>query len=210
MDKLSPYIVGITGGSASGKTSFLRDLQHGFTSEEVCLISFDNYYKPLAQIPLDQEGQPNFDEPEALDIEAMVKDLNILRSGGSYERKEYIFNNEKAVAQMYRHYPAKIIIVEGLFIFSEPEIAKNLNLKIFVEAHDEARWERRKTRDKAERNIPDDIILYQWHKHVEPSFQKYLAPYRALADIIILNNTSYDLGLQLVKDHFKQYLSRNK
>jgi uridine kinase len=204
----TPYIVGITGGSASGKTSFLRDLQHGFNPGEVCLISFDNYYKPLAQIPLDQEGQPNFDEPESLDIEAFIRDLNTLRCGESYDRKEYVFNNPNVVAGMYRHDPAKIIIVEGLFIFSEPEIAKHLHLKIFVEAHDETRWERRKARDRSERNIPDDIILYQWHKHVEPSYQKYLAPYRAMADIIILNNTGYALGLQMVKDHFKQYLDR--
>ncbi len=206
---MQPYIVGITGGSASGKTSFLKALKDGFSPEEVCLISFDNYYKPLAQIPLDNNGQPNFDEPEALDIEGFINDLSKLKNGQAYERKEYTFNNENVIPEYIKQNPARIIIVEGLFIFSEPEIVKHLNLRIFVDAKDELRWNRRITRDRVERNIDDETSIYQWHNHVIPSYTKYLVPYKEIADIIVLNNTSFDVGLQILRDHFKQYIRNN-
>lgn len=206
MIKRDPYIVGITGGSASGKTSFLHALKEGFTHEEVCLISFDNYYKPIDQIPLDAEGQPNFDEPEALDFEAFIKDFTSLLQGQAYERKEYTFNNSNATPRFIRHEPAEIVIVEGLFIFSEPEIASRLHLKVFVDAHDELRWERRKKRDREERNISDTMIEYQWNRHVEPSYRKYLIPYKSSADMVIHNHESFANGLRVLKDHFKQYL----
>jgi len=203
---MHPYIVGITGGSASGKTSFLNALKEGFTAGEVCLISFDNYYKPLPQIPLDNNGQPNFDEPESLDIEAFVNDLLKLKSGISYERAEYNFNMEHVIPKTIKNSPAKIIIVEGLFIFSEPEILKHLNLRIFVDANHEIRWNRRVTRDRTERNVDDETSRYQWKHHVEPSEHKYLVPFKETADIIILNNTSFDVGLRIIRDHFKQII----
>ncbi|MCX6189151.1 MAG: uridine kinase [Bacteroidetes bacterium] len=206
---MEPYIVGITGGSASGKTSFLNALNADFSKEEVCLISFDNYYKPLAQIPLDPNGQPNFDEPEALDIEAVVNDLEKLKNGQSYERAEYNFNLENWVPKILKHHSAKIIIVEGLFIFSEPEILKHLNLRIYIDAKDDLRWHRRVSRDRTERNVDAVTSKYQWQNHVEPSESKYLIPYKEIADIIILNNTSFDVGLQILKNHFKQQIQSN-
>ena len=206
---MQPYIVGITGGSASGKTSFLRALKEGFTQEEVCLISFDNYYKPLAQIPLDNNGQPTFDEPEGLDIEAFVNDLMKLKNGESYQRKEYNFNIETMETKILQHNSARIIIVEGLFIFSEPEILKHLNLKIYVDANNGIRWLRRVNRDREERQVKDEMSKYQWENHVEPSENKYLIPYKEIADVIILNNTSFAVGLQIIKDHFKQYILCN-
>lgn len=206
---MQPYIVGITGGSASGKTSFLNALKEGFPDNEVCLISFDNYYKPLPQIPLDNNGQPNFDEPQALDIDAFVSDLEKLKKGASYERAEYNFNIPGVVPKIIKHHSARIIIVEGLFIFSEPEILKHLNLRIYVDANHEIRWNRRVNRDRNERNVMDEMSRYQWKHHVEPSESKYLIPYKEIADIIILNNTSFKVGLQLVTDHFKQYLLCN-
>jgi uridine kinase len=206
---MQPYIVGITGGSASGKTSFLNALKEGFPEQEVCLISFDNYYKPLAQIPLDNNGQPNFDEPEALDIEAFVTDLVKLKNGGSYERAEYNFNVPSRERKIIRHHSARIIIVEGLFIFSEPEILKHLDLRIYVDAKEDLRWNRRVTRDRTERQVDDETSRYQWQNHVEPSENKYLRPYKDIADIIILNNTSFDTGLQILKHHFKYKISEN-
>ena len=206
---MEPYIVGITGGSASGKTSFLNALKEGFTQEEVCLISFDNYYKPLVHIPLDTNGQPNFDEPEALDIEAVVNDLVKLKNGESYERAEYNFNVANWIPKTLKHHSAKIIIVEGLFIFSEPEILKHLNLRIYIDAKDDLRWHRRVHRDSTERSVDAKTSKYQWQNHVEPSESKYLIPYKEIADIIILNNTSFDVGLQIVKNHFKQQIQYN-
>jgi uridine kinase len=206
---MQPYIVGITGGSASGKTSFLKALKDGFSHDEVCLISFDNYYKPLAQIPLDNNGQPNWDEPEALDMEDFIQDLVKLRNGESYERQEYTFNNANTVPKIIKQNSAKIIIVEGLFIFSEPEIVKHLNLRIFLDARDDLRLDRRIMRDREERNIDNETSIYQWHHHVVPSHKKYLVPYKDIADIIVLNNTSFDVGLQLLRDHFKQYILNN-
>jgi uridine kinase len=129
-----PFIVGITGGSASGKTSFLKDILNAFTEEQICLISQDNYYRTLDCIPRDQNGVYNFDLPETINHERFAEHLSQLHAGKLVQTPEYTFNNPNAVPKTLIYHPTPIIIVEGLFVFHFPDVASQLDLKVFITA----------------------------------------------------------------------------
>src|SRR5436189_1813420 len=148
---VKPVTVGITGGSGSGKTFFLQGLAARFKPGEVGILSQDNYYKPLHEQQRDERGVENFDVPESIDHEAFHADLLSLKSGKSIQKKEYTFNNPGAEAQLLECKPAPVLIVEGLFVQYLPEIEKELDLKIFIEAEDHVKLGRRILRDRKER-----------------------------------------------------------
>lgn len=112
-----PYIVGITGGSASGKTSFLKSLIDSFDAQEICLISQDNYYKPRDQQPLDENGVENFDTPFSINFNRYAEDINKLRQGETVYLQEYTYNNPKIQPKTLEFRSAPIIVVEGIFVF---------------------------------------------------------------------------------------------
>jgi uridine kinase len=203
-----PYLVGITGGSASGKTLFLKSLKEKFSSAEICFISQDDYYKPLDQQTKDENGEVNFDLPEAIDLDRFHADLMNLAKGRTIKKQSYNFNNPNAEVEWLDFVPAPIIIIEGLFIFHYTDIFDLLALKLFVDADDEIKFRRRLQRDVKERNIPYDTVVYQWQYHVQPAFNKYLAPYKEMADIIIINNSHFTNSLQVVENHFKTLLEQ--
>lgn len=200
---MKPYVVGIAGGSASGKTSFLKHLLRSFTPSEVCLISQDNYYIPIEQQNKDENGQYNFDLPTSIDRKAFHADLHALLAGGCFTRKEYTFNNPNVSPKLITYNPAPLIIMEGLFIFHYEEIKKLLDLRVFIDAREEIKLQRRLKRDSEERGYPAETVMYQWKNHVMPSFRQFLQPYRDEADIIITNNISYDKGLHVLVNHLK-------
>ena len=193
-----PFIVGITGGSASGKTSFLRDLVNAFTTDEVCLISQDNYYRSLEHIPRDPEGIHNFDLPQTIDHERFAEHLSRLHAGETVETVEYTFNNPDVVPQTLIYRPTPVIVVEGLFVFHFADVAAQLDLKVFIAAKNKTALGRRINRDQAERGLTLDLILYQWHHHVRPSYREFVKPYKAEADLVIPNNIHYQKGLDVL------------
>lgn len=205
-----PYLVGITGGSASGKTLFLKSLKEKFGADEICFISQDDYYKPLDQQVRDENGEVNFDLPESVDLPRFHADLLNLAAGKTIKKQSYNFNNPNEPVEWLDFNPAPIIIIEGLFIFYYNDIFDMLSLKLFVDADEDLKLQRRLQRDVTERNIPQDLVLYQWQYHVQPAFQKYLSPYREMADIIILNNSHFTTSLQVVENHFKTLLAETK
>ena len=127
-----PFIVGITGGSASGKTLFLERLLQSFGPKEVCLISQDNYYKPRHLQPVDEQGVANFDTPHSIDFEQYAQDIRIIQGGGTVMREEYTFNNASKKPKMLTFAPAPVVVVEGIFVLYYPELAELLDLKIFI------------------------------------------------------------------------------
>ncbi|WP_128546538.1 uridine kinase [Larkinella soli] len=198
-----PFIVGITGGSASGKTSFLRGLIEAFTADQISLISQDNYYRTLDQIPRDENGIPNFDLPETIDHQRFGEHLRRLHQGETVETPEYTFNMPNVVPRTLVYQPTPIIVVEGIFVFHFQEIARQLDLKIFINARNRVKLERRMIRDQAERALTPEMIMYQWEYHVRPTYRQFIKPYKAEADIVIPNNQHYKKGLDVVIGYLK-------
>ena len=185
-----PFIIGIAGGSGSGKTFFLKCFLEHFTPDEVCLVSQDDYYNPVAHNMTKEENKLyNFDLPETIDNQQFIADINKLINNETVYKKEYTFNNPNAVPQLMEFKPAPILIIEGLFIFYFKEIAEKLDLKIFMEADEEIALQRRLKRDLHERGYSHDDAMYKWVNHVVPAYNKYLLPYKDECHQIIVNNT---------------------
>ncbi|SEP59016.1 uridine kinase family protein [Neolewinella agarilytica] len=194
-----PFLIGITGGSGSGKTTFIRQLRDGLNDDQVCYLSMDDYYVPREQQKVDDEGVHNFDRPKSIYRDEFVRDLKKLCKGKTVTRQEYVFNNELAEPRMLVFKPAPVIIVEGLFVFHYKELRKMLDLRIFLHAKDNLKVVRRIKRDRVERNYPLEDVLYRYEHHVLPAFEKYVEPYKEKADIIVNNNTDFNMGLQVVR-----------
>ena len=204
--EFTPYIIGIAGGSASGKTSFLKEIKKSMPKGSVCVVSQDNYYKPIEEQRVDGNGQVNFDLPESINRVGFYRDLIKINNGEEITIKEYTFNNKNKVPGSIVVQPAPIIIMEGLFIFHYPEIRKSLDLRVYIDARDNVKFERRLKRDAEERGYPENEVKYQWENHVMPSYKKYLRPYRDDSHIIITNNRHYTKGMEVLVNHMKAQL----
>ncbi|GGG91275.1 MULTISPECIES: uridine kinase family protein [Pedobacter] len=185
-----PFIIGIAGGSGSGKTFFLNCFLHHFKQDEVTLVSQDDYYIPAGDMTQEENKLYNFDLPSTIDSEQFLKDIKQLMSGEVVYKKEYNFNNPLAVVKILEIKSAPIIIVEGLFILHFKEIAALLDHTIFVDADEQVALDRRIKRDGLERGYPEDDVLYKWHNHVVPAYKEYLLPYREQCNKVVINNTN--------------------
>lgn len=192
------YIIGISGGSGSGKSCVIRDIKKHCDPGKVCVVSQDNYYKPRESQAKDENQVTNFDLPTCIDSEALYKDVQRLCKGEKVERTEYAFNNAEASPSTIIMSPAPVIVIEGLFVFYEESLSSMMNLKVFVEAKENLKLIRRIKRDAEERNYPTDDVLYRYEHHVLPSFEKYIFPYKKDCDLVINNNASYKEGLDVL------------
>jgi uridine kinase len=193
-----PYLVGITGGSASGKTTFLRKLISSFAPEDICLISQDNYYHPRENQIQDEKGVINFDLPSCIDAHSYAQDVFKISQGQGFTRTEYTFNNPNIVPQELVFNPAPVVIVEGIFVFYFEEVARQLDLKVYIDAKEHVKLHRRILRDKVERGYDLDDVLYRYLNHVAPTYEKYIKPYKDDADLIIPNNEQFERGLEVL------------
>lgn len=209
-----PFIIGIAGGSGSGKTFFLNSFLHHFKQDEVTLVSQDDYYFPAGEMTQEENKLYNFDLPRTIDHEQFLLDIKKLIKGEVIYKKEYNFNNPLAVTKILEINPAPIIIVEGLFILHFQEIAALLDHRIFVEAEDQVALQRRIKRDGMERGYPEEDVLYKWHNHVVPAYQEFLLPYKGTCDTLVVNNhdTPDDIikiTQEISEDLKKKYCSNN-
>jgi len=185
-----PFIIGVAGGSGSGKTFFLKCFLEHFTMDEVCLVSQDDYYIPVAHNMTKEENKLyNFDLPSTIDHVHFNNDINTLVNGHTILKTEYTFNNLDIEPRMLEIKPAPILIVEGLFILYFRDIASSLDLKIFIEADDEIALQRRIKRDLLERGYSRDDVMYKWVNHVVPAYNEYLLPYKDECHQVITNNS---------------------
>lgn len=204
----TPFIIGITGGSASGKTHFLNMLSSNFKAGDVCLISQDHYYKPIHQQKRDDNGIENFDLPESIDRETFLADVLKLKAGETLRKKEYTFNRPKADAKELVFVPAPILIVEGLFVQYFHEINALLDLKIFMEAKTHLTVARRIRRDALERGYDMNDVLYRFEHHVMPVYESVIEPLKHQADFIIPNNGKIDTSVQVIAGYLKTVIPR--
>jgi uridine kinase len=198
-----PFIVGITGGSASGKTTFLKRLCEQFHENELCLVSQDNYYRVRSDQPMDFNGVENYDTPESIDIDSFVEDLKSLINHKEVTRKEYTFNNPKSDAKEIRIFPASVIVIEGIFIFGITEVAELIDLKVFIDAKEHVKLQRRIHRDLVERNYELDDVLYRYQHHVSIAYEKYVLPYKDSSDLVVPNNHGFDAALEVMVYYLK-------
>ena len=158
----------------------------------------DNYYKTIDQVPLDANGIQNFDLPAALDSALYRQHIEAVKDGQTIQKQEYTFNNPNVVPKMLTFSPAPIILIEGIFVFYFAEVAKLIDLKVFVDAQEHIKLKRRIQRDAIERGYDLDDVLYRYEHHVAPTYDLYVKPGAQEADIVINNNASFDRALEVL------------
>ncbi|MEO3407812.1 uridine kinase [Mucilaginibacter sp. CAU 1740] len=204
-----PYIIGIAGGSGSGKTFFLKSFLEHFTADEVSLVSQDDYYIPVAHNMTKEENKLyNFDLPSTIDHEHFQQDISKLLNKESILKQEYTFNNPDAIPKMIEIKPAPILIVEGLFILHFKDIAELLDLKIFIDADEDVALQRRLKRDLIERGYSNDDAMYKWINHVVPAYKEYLLPYKDECDRVVTNNSHVADDIMIITEEISADLRK--
>lgn len=194
-----PFVIGISGGSGSGKTTFVKELARSFTPDQVCILSQDNYYKPREEQITDANNEKNFDLPESFKEQEYHKDVLRLLNGEDVVLKEYTYNNPDAEPRQVTYKAAPVIVIEGIFVFHFADVSGLMDLKIFIDADEHIKLIRRIQRDKIERNYPLEDVLYRYQHHVFPSYQKYILPYKSECDIVVNNNISFEDAMNALK-----------
>lgn len=187
-------LVGVVGGSASGKGTVVSRLLSHY-GDRAAVLRMDDYYRPIDQVPRDAEGEPNFDEPASLDLERLARDLDILRSGKGLQIQSYTFNQPGVTPEPLSIPACAVVFLDGLFLLHDEGVRSRLDLTVLIHATPETRFARRLARDQAERSLTPDIIQYQWDRHVRPGDLRYLDPVAHLANVVLDNNEAVEPDL---------------
>ncbi len=206
----TPYIIGISGSSCSGKTTVSTKILEiikstlGELNGNICLISQDSYYRGGDQ-------NTNYDTPEALEFSLMYEHLQKIILGNTVDIPIYDFSTHSRKKETHALEPAKIIIIEGILIFTQEKIRDLCNLKVFVEADDTICYTRRLKRDVKERGRTFEEVEQRYIDHVVPCFNNFIKPSRYHANIILVNNThGMFVGLDILLDHIEKKINNFK
>lgn len=191
----SPMLIGIAGGTGSGKSTFAQRLLALFPND-ITVISYDNYYKPQDHLSFEERIRTNYDCPDALDTDLLVKHLRSLREGESVDVPNYDFTIHTRKAELTKLHPSPIIIVDGILTFHDERLREMFDIKIFTDADADDRILRRLRRDVRERGRDIDGVIAQYLGTVKPMHGIYVEPTKKYADIIInggKNKTALDI-----------------
>ncbi|HUF02562.1 MAG TPA: uridine kinase [Aridibacter sp.] len=191
-------IIGICGGTGSGKTTIANRIVESVGAKNVNLIEQDSYYRNLADMPLDERRQANFDHPDAVDNDLLINHLKRLIDGYKVEIPRYDFRTHTRLPESDKLSPRTVTIVEGILIFSEPRILEFLDLKVFVDTPDDIRLVRRIRRDMDERGRTLKQTLEQYEKTIRPMHYEFVEPSKRQADIIIPEGTQIGITIELL------------
>ena len=178
-------IIGIAGGSGSGKTTVVRALTEQL-KEKVVVIPQDSYYKDSSHLPMEERQKVNFDHPDSIDFDLLIKHLKELKKGHSVEQPVYSYITcSRSSTETVTVHPAEVIIVEGILIFCCAELRKQMDIKIFVDADDDDRLMRVMARDILERGKTVETVIQRYSRTVKPMFLQFIEPSKRYADVII-------------------------
>ena len=183
--RLMSMIIGISGGTGSGKTTVANRILESVSASEVVFIQQDSYYRNLTDLPLDFRGIANFDHPDALDNELLVNHVRRLKSGEAIELPLYDFKTNSRLNETRTVEPKPIVIVEGILIFADPRLLEQMDIKVFVDTPDDIGFIRRLRRDIAERGRTIESVIEQYLGTVRPMHMQFVEPSKRHADVII-------------------------
>jgi uridine kinase len=200
------YIIGIAGGSGSGKTSVVKKIINSFPNESVSVISQDAYYKDNGILSQEEREQINFDHPESIEFPLLVKHLYELKAGKTIEMPTYSYITCTRQKETIPIAPGKVTIVEGILIFTNPELCSLLDLKVFVDTEADERMIRIIQRDVNERGRGLDKSIQHYQKYVKPMHQIFIEPSKRYADIIIPEGGHNAKGIDILISKIKWML----
>jgi len=200
-------IIGIGGGTGSGKTTLVNDIIKEIPAGEVAIISQDSYYIDLSHLSMEERIEVNFDHPKALDFKLLAEHLKLLKSNKAIEQPVYSFKDHNRTKETLLTIPTKVIVVEGILILTDPEIRELLDIKVFVQADPDERLIRRVKRDMAERGRDLKEILSRYQTSLKPMHLQFIEPSASFANIIIPNNRYNAVAVDIVRTIINERLS---
>lgn len=203
---MQPVVIGVAGGTGSGKTTVAREILKRAGTKQISLIQHDAYYKDLSDLPLAQRAMFNFDHPDALDNELLITHLKELKAGRAIEMPVYDFKTHTRTQQVQRVEPSRVILVEGILIFADKQLRDLMDVKIYVDTDPDIRFIRRLQRDIAERGRTMESVIHQYLTTVRPMHQEFVEPSKRYADVIIPEGGFNEVAMEMVAARIRALL----
>ena len=208
---MKPTIIGIAGGTASGKTTIAKQLyEEAKNIESVILIRIDDYYFGKIKVPMADNGIPNFDHPDAYDVDLIVQNLEDLINNKAIEKPTYDFVEHNRSRTTTTIKPTRIIIIEGILVLEDERVRDLATIKLFVESDDDIRFIRRLVRDTKERGRSIESVINQYLTTVKPMYYSFIKPTKRYADMIIPNDGTHDVAVDCIARMINDMLKGDK
>ena len=201
-------VVGIAGGTGSGKTTVVKKIIENLPKDEVAVLYQDSYYKDMSHLPLEERLELNFDHPDSLEFDLMVKHIKELKKGKTIEQPIYSYLTCSRSQETIPVAPKHVVIVEGILILSDKELRKQLDLKIFVDADADDRLSRVITRDIVERGRSVNKVLERYDKTVKPMHLQFIEPTKRYADIIVPQGGNNLVAIDILTHFIEKNLTK--
>jgi len=201
-----PVVIGIAGGSGSGKTTVLNRIIGEFGPDPIAVLDHDAYYRDLSHLSPEKRARFNFDHPDALETELMTEHLDALIEGEAIEKPVYDFTTHTRAEETETVAPRPVIIIEGILVLAESSLEERMDIKIYVDAADDIRLMRRIRRDLQERDRSIEGILRQYERTVRPMHLEFVEPSKREADVIIPSGGHNQVAIQMVMSRIQELL----
>lgn len=192
-------VIGIAGGTGSGKTTVVSQIINELPADEVCVISQDSYYRATNDLSYEERTKINFDHPRAIDFELLIAHITALKNNEVIEQPIYSFVTHNRIKDTVKTHPRKVVIVEGILIFNSEDLRNLFDIKIFVHADADERLIRRVRRDITERGRDIDEVLNRYQDTLKPMHQQFIEPTKNFADLIIPNDRYNTVAIDIVR-----------
>jgi uridine kinase len=200
---MSSFVIGVAGGSGSGKTTVVRRIVDSLGPDQVTLLDHDRYYRDRNDLRLEERAALNYDHPDALETDLMVRHVRALRAGQAIEAPQYDFTRHARLAETDTFQPRRALIVEGILVFTDAALRDLMDIKVFVDTDSDTRFIRRLQRDVAQRGRTMESVIDQYQNTVKPMHLEFVEPSKRYADVIIPlgghNTVAVDLLLTLLR-----------
>jgi len=203
-----PVIIGVAGGTGSGKTTVAMRILERVGTEHIAYIPHDAYYRDLSHLPSAQRSQVNFDHPDSLETELLVEHLRRLRTGKPVEIPVYDFTTHTRTSETRRVEPAPVILVEGILVFAEPALRELFDVKLYVDTDADIRLIRRLQRDVQERGRTFESVIRQYLATVRPMHLEFVEPSKRYADVIIPEGGFNEVAIEMVAARIRGLLGQ--
>ncbi|MFL2019256.1 uridine kinase [Weissella hellenica] len=205
-----PMVIGVTGGSGSGKTTVSQDIIKRLAGESVVMIPQDAYYHDQSDKNMAERRMTNYDHPDSLDNELLIEQLKQLLERKTIEQPVYDYTNHTRSTRKVEIQPADVIILEGVLLFTEAKLRDLLDIKIYVDTDDDLRFIRRMQRDIVERGRTVDSVVNQYLETVKPMYHQFVEPTKRYADIILPEGGANTVGIGMLEAQIRDILNKNK
>ncbi len=204
---MKPFVIGVAGGSGSGKTTVVNHIISTVGDNNLVLLQHDSYYRDMQHLDFEERTRQNYDHPSSLETELLVRHIQALQKGYSIDVPIYDFKNHVRAEKSSKYTPKPIILVDGILIFYEKELRDLMDIKIFVDTDDDLRLLRRLKRDLNERGRDVDSVLFQYEKFVRPMHLEFVEPSKRYADIMIPHGGENKAALEIVNAFISDKIS---